>query len=305
MLSFVSPQNLQKLLISAASFLLAGCGTGYVPGALTPAAPPVMQKETAVLRELRSIPDPVQPIYVTSYSFNDLTGQHKSNDNFAEFSRAVTQGGGAILSNALKEAGDGSWFKVLERQDLNALLQERQMIRSNREQFLGEDGRPLPPLRGLYNAGVLLSGGIVSYDANVATGGVGARYLGIGGDVQYRRDIVTVYLRATSVRTGENILSVEASKAIYSILGRGSVFKFIALDELLEAEGGVSVNEPTQVAVKQAIEKAVHLLIMEGAEKGYWSFGDPASGELVLAEYRDEKRKRRKGRYRLLGEQVQ
>ena len=290
-------------LALSVAFVLGACQGPPIPGALTPEAAPVLEKETASLRQLRAIPAPAQRIYVASYAFNDLTGQHKPNDNFAEFSRAVTQGGTTILVEALKEAGDGDWFSVLEREGLSALLQERSLIRDNRQQFLGEDGSPLPPLRGLYNAGILLNGGIVSYESNVVTGGAGARYLGIGGDVQYRRDLVTVYLRATSVKTGEVILSVVANKAIYSVGARASVFKFVSLDEILEAEGGFTVNEPRQLAVKQAMEKAVYALVMEGAQKGFWTFSDRPAGELALTGYKEEKRRRqyRRNRPRELG----
>jgi curli production assembly/transport component CsgG len=42
---------------------------------------------------LDGLPPPKQKLDVSVYNFPDLTGQNKSNDNFAEFSRAVTQGG--------------------------------------------------------------------------------------------------------------------------------------------------------------------------------------------------------------------
>jgi curli production assembly/transport component CsgG len=42
---------------------------------------------------LDGLPPPKQKLDVSLYNFPDLTGQNKSNDNFAEFSRAVTQGG--------------------------------------------------------------------------------------------------------------------------------------------------------------------------------------------------------------------
>lgn len=227
--------------------------------------------------------------YVAVYSFRDQTGQNKPNEAFPEYSRALTQGGTTILINALKEAGGGSWFIVLERENLDTLLQERQLIRSNRQQFLGQDGKPMPPLRGLYNASLIIGGGIVGYDSNVATGGIGARYLGIGAHTEYRRDQVTVYLRLTGVATGEVLASIVAAKTIYSVAIAADIFRFFSIDKLLETEAGVTRNEPREFAVRQAVEKAVHALVLEGAMQGYWEFADAEAGKALLDQYRSEK----------------
>ena len=58
--------------------------------------------------------------------------------------------------------------------------------------------------KGLYikNArgdGPYRPGGIIGYDANILTGGFGANFLGIGGNTEYRRDNVSVYVRAVSI----------------------------------------------------------------------------------------------------------
>lgn len=238
---------------------------------------------------LQALPPPVKRLYVAVYSFRDQTGQNKPNDSFPEYSRALTQGGAAILVNALKEAGGGRWFIVLERENLDALLQERQLIRANREQFLGEDGKPLPPLRGLYNAALIIGGGIVGFDSNVMTGGLGARYLGIGARTEYRRDQVTVYLRMTAVTTGEVLASVVATKTIYSVAVAADVFRFFSSDKLLESEGGLTRNEPRELAVRQAIEKAVHALVLEGATLGFFEFADAEAARPLLDAYRAEK----------------
>src|SRR5690606_22008368 len=56
-----------------------------------------------------------------------------------------------------------------------------------------------------------------------------------------------------------------------------------------EIEAGVTQNEPKQIAVQQAIEKAVTSLIIEGAELGVWDFADTVKGQDVIASYRNEK----------------
>ena len=150
-------------------------------------------------------------------------------------------------------------------------MNERQIIRSTRKEYeVAKDGKTiisdqLPPL--LY-AGVLLEGGIISYDTNVMTGGIGARYFGIGGGTQYRQDRVTVYIRVVSSMTGEIMKTIYTSKNILSTTVNGSFFRYIDTDRILEAEMGFTQNEPVSLAVTQAIEKAVYTLILESVEDG-------------------------------------
>src|SRR3546814_6428192 len=99
---------------------------------------------------------------------------------------------------------------------LRNLLNERQIIREMRERYLGETQVNPQALPAMLFAGVLLEGGVIGYDTNTVTGGAGASFLGIGGRTEYRQDTVTVYLRAVSVRTGEVLTSVTASKTIAS-----------------------------------------------------------------------------------------
>src|SRR3546814_1961903 len=106
---------------------------------------------------------------------------------------------------------------------------------------------------------------------------------------EYRQDTVTVYLRAVSVRTGEVLTSVTASKTIASKSLGASAFKYVAFKELLEAEAGFTTNEPDQLALQQAIEKAVYSLIMEGVDLKLWDFADPKAGWPMLYNYRRER----------------
>lgn len=250
---------------------------------------PKLGLQTQTTISLRDLPPAATRLYVAVFAFQDLTGQHKPNDNYADYSLAVTQGGAAVLINALRDAGQGKWFTVLERNRLGDLFQERQIIRANRAENPGPDGKPLPPLAPLLNAGVLLEGGIVGYDTSVVTGGVGANFLGIGGNTQYRKDSVALYLRAVSVTTGEVLAAVTTDKTIYSAAISGLVNKYVAYNQLLQAEAGITTNEPVQLCVRQATEKAVYALIMEGAEKGFWGFADKARQQELLAAYVSER----------------
>ena len=103
------------------------------------------------------------------------------------FSTAIPQGITSILIKALE---DSDWFIPIERENVANLLNERQIIRTTKQEYTqnnnkNNNNQQLPPL--LF-AGVLLEGGVISYDTNVLTGGLGARYFGIGASTQYRQD---------------------------------------------------------------------------------------------------------------------
>ncbi|WP_216641195.1 CsgG/HfaB family protein [Oceaniglobus roseus] len=55
---------------------------------------------------------------------------------------------------------------------------------------------------------MLPQGGITGYDTNTLTGGLGARYLGIGANSKWKLDVVTVSMRAVATNTGEVLASV-------------------------------------------------------------------------------------------------
>ena len=78
---------------------------------------------------------------VAVYKFNDLTGQRKEVPNIASFSTAVTQGGTAMVIDALKTAGGNTWFRVVERNGIDHLVRERQIIRSARQDFAKKEGQ--------------------------------------------------------------------------------------------------------------------------------------------------------------------
>ena len=211
---------------------------------------------------------PVVPIAV--YRFSDLTGQRKPNTSYASLSSAVTQGGEVFLIKALQDAGKGKWFQPVERVGLENLVKERQLIRSQRETYEKDQAKPLVPL---IVAGVMIDGGIVGYDTNVTTGGIGARFLGVGADQEYRKDEVTIMLRLISVNTGEILLSTGSTKTIYSTGVNTNILKFVdAGTKSVEFEAGSTINEPTTYAVRIAIEAAVTDMIKEGAKKKIWSF---------------------------------
>ncbi len=217
---------------------------------------------------LKPVIKPVVAVYPTA--FTDQTGQRKSNSEFALFSTAITQQPNALLIRALKHAGNGDFFTVVERVGLDNLTKERQLIRSAREQSSSEDDKR-KVLRPLLFAGVLIEGAVISYESNLATGGIGARYLGIGSSIQYREDSVAVTLRMVSVATGEILIEVMTEKTIFSYGKSEDVFRFIEMGtELVEVELGNSRNESTTIALMKSIESAVLELINVGYDRSFW-----------------------------------
>ena len=226
---------------------------------------------------LQAIPDlDDQPkITIAIYSFVDKTGQRKPSSKFSQLSTAVTQGSDSFVIAALRAVSGGDWFQVVERGGLDNLVKERQLIRSTRDLYDGEQeiGNILKPL--LF-AGLLIEGGVVGYDSNIQSGGVGARYFGIGTSEQYRVDQVTVSMRIISVQTGEILLSTNVTKTVASHSKGGDVFKFLDMGtKALELETGVAVNEPVNYAIRTAIEFAVLQLVHDGEKQGFWKFKIP------------------------------
>jgi len=225
-------------------------------------------EETQSTIDLKNLPEAKSPIIVAVYKFRDQTGQYKPSENGTSWSTAVTQGATTVLIKALE---DSKWFVPIERENVSNLLNERKIIRSSRAQYNTEgeatNQNDLPPL--LY-AGVILEGGVISYDANVITGGAGLRYFGAGASGQYRQDRVTVYLRAVSTSNGKVLKTVYTSKTILSQAMDAGLFRFVRFGRLLEAETGFTYNEPSELALTEAIEKAVMSLIIEGVKEKLW-----------------------------------
>ena len=277
--------RLSSSLLCLTLLLTTGCSSKIQPITSSKAT---LGYVTQVTQELRNLPPPTEKVVLTIYKFKDQTGQYKeSNTPGTTYSTAVTQGATAMLIKALKEAGNGQWFTVLERESIANLLNERKIIQQTRQQYSGDKQvAPLPPL--LYSP-LILEGGVVSYQSNSLTGGFGAKYLGVGGDTEFQRDSVSIYLRTVSVQNGQILQSVDTTKTIFSIKVDLSVFKFVALKDLLEVESGFTSNEPAQLAVLEAIEKAVHTTIMEGALQGLWQFKDPKHAADIIEAYQKEK----------------
>ena len=275
---------MKRLLIIFSLLILSGCamtqkmGFEYKPEI----APNKMQKEFDTLP-----PPDGRKVTVAVYSFMDKTGQRKPTPGIASLSTAVTQGGEVFLIKALQDVGQGRWFDVVERTNIDNLVKERTIIKQMREAYEGKEAKPLMPLSF---AGIIMEGGIIGYDSGTESGGSAYRFLGIGPSTQYSKDTVTISLRAISVNTGKVLAAVTVTKIVYSTADAVAVLKYIdnsniaagifggadnvnsLTASMFEAETGLTINEPGTLAVKATVEAAVVELIKEGEKKGVWDF---------------------------------
>ena len=259
--------------------LLGGCAMNPSLQTLRDSEVSPTVQSSPIQKRLEDVPElDGEKITIAVYSFTDKTGQRKPSDMVASLSSAVTQGSEAWVIKALQEVGNGDWFEVVERVGMDNLIKERQLIRQTRENYEGENAVPLKPL--LF-AGLILEGGIVGYDSNVAVGGVGASWMGIGASTEYRIDNVTVVMRIVSVATGKVLLSIATEKTIASHRSGADVFRFLDMGtRLLETETGFSVNEPVNYAVRAAVEQGIVELVHEGERKGLWKFQEGKQNEV-------------------------
>jgi curli production assembly/transport component CsgG len=277
--------RLKTTILLALLYLTSSCG-GYFNQPLG-VQKAVIGKGTPASGYLRSLPVPKEQIVVGVYKFRDQTGQYKSSETGSTFSTAVTQGATSILIKALE---DSKWFVPIERENLGNLLNERNIIRSTRQEYLKSANTNEPQLTPLLYAGVLLEGGIVSYDTNIMTGGFGARYFGAGASTKYRQDRVTIYLRLVSTSNGKILKTVYISKTILSQAIDASLFRYVNFKRLLEVETGFTKNEPIHLAVTEAIEKAVHALVIEGIRDDVWkSSASPIALSELITNYNEDK----------------
>lgn len=257
--------KLLKLICLAGLFLLTSCGAYFnQPVSIENAK---LGEATQATKLLKNLPKAKDKVVVGVYKFRDQTGQYKATETGSTFSTAVTQGATSILIKALE---DSKWFTIIERENLGNLLNERNIIRSTRQEYLKNLSPNETQLTPLLYAGVLIEGGIVSFDSNIITGGFGARYFGAGSSTRYRQDRVSIYLRLISTSNGEILKTVYISKTILSQAIDASLFRYVNFKRLLEVETGFTKNEPMHLAVTEAIEKGVEALVIEGIQDGIW-----------------------------------
>ncbi len=271
-----------------AAALLGACTFAHPPSNVASNAQ--LSPATRITRDLQQLPPPKGKVVVAVYGLRDQTGQYKAAPD-SSFSTAVTQGAASILVKALRDSG---WFVPVERENLQDLLTERKIVRAL--ETPPEKGTQAVALPALTPASILIEGGIISYESNVRTGGIGASYLGVGMFQQYRVDQVTVNLRTVDIRNGQILDSVSTTKTIYSYEIKPTVYKFVNFKDLVQFEVGHTRNEPAQLCVREAIEAAVVHLIVQGIKGSAWALKNNADMNNALVQaYLKESDTLRKG----------
>jgi len=283
---------MRRLLIISLLLLTTGCAMTQKAGQIVGIEHEPKVAENKMQKEFDAIPPPAGPkLSVAVYNFADKTGQRKATPGVASFSTAVTQGADVFLIKALQDVGRGRWFDVVERGNIDALTKERLIIKQMRDAYEGKDAKPLMPMQF---AGIIMEGGIIGYDTGLESGGIAYRFLGVGPQTQYSKDIVTVSLRAISVNTGKILAATTITKIVYSTADSVAILKSIdpgggitqqifdgstgsssATAGIFEFESGLTINEASTLAVKTTVEAAVVELIKEGERKGVWDFKQP------------------------------
>ena len=274
---------MHRKAVTICSILLAALLFGSCTSALHPLETDRVKPgiQSKVHKELTNMPEPQSKVVAAVYRFRDQTGQYKPSNRGASWSTAVTQGATSILIKSMEDSG---WFTPIERAGVSNLLNERQIIQKTRQQ--NNQSGQLPPM--LF-AGIILEGGIIGYDTNVITGGGGARLLGTSASGQYRKDQVTIYLRAVSTKTGKVLETVHTTKSIISQELQSGAFRYIDTNRLLEAEAGFTYNEPPVMAVTEAIDEAVKLLVINGEKQGIWSARDTTEFNQYVNKFEQKK----------------
>jgi curli production assembly/transport component CsgG len=228
-----------------------------------PIADPILEN-TSILADEVPLGIPVTPaIIVGVYQFTDQTGQRAVLDRqTSEMSSAIPQGLSSMLVQELMASGDGKWFRVVERETIPTILNERKVVVA----ALPDVEEPLQPL---LLPGILITGGAISYDRKVSQKFLGLGFASVNGQKRIYSDRVSVALRAVSVQTGEVLESVYVSKEVLSQMNSINVLNVVN-NSTLAVEAGIVSNEPVSVAVRTAISAAVRELFIRGLARGWW-----------------------------------
>jgi curli production assembly/transport component CsgG len=225
------------------SLLLAGCGQTTLRNAeLGPR--PVIGPLTLTAPALEGLAPPPHPITVAVYDFPDLTGQRRPGGVVADLSTAVTQGASSLVIEALKFAGGGAWFDVVDRTRDADQARERQILTDNETAkelklvagVASNGKKPADPetnngnkeadakskksnstIKPLRPADYIINGGVISFERSVLTNNASGAFLGLGGGGSRNRNFVSITMRLVKAQTSEVVQSITVHKSIDSI----------------------------------------------------------------------------------------
>jgi len=263
-------KNASNLILVVIILLSSGCA-----GAVQVRHERALENITPLYRELINLPPPEQEISIAVYRTRDMTGQYEYHPTATTLSTAVTQGSTPMLIKALLDSG---WFIAVERENLGNLLTE-QRITKQKLSLLGRD----PNIeKMLHLPEFIIEGGITEFNDDIITSGLGVRYFGVGPKTQARLSSVVIDLRLVRVLTGRILETVSVSKRLLSWEVGFGVFRYVKANRLLEIEAGITNNEPSHMAVREAMERGVMLLIARGVKANLWRPKDEKDRDFFL-----------------------
>jgi curli biogenesis system outer membrane secretion channel CsgG len=181
---------------------------------------------------------------VAVYDFPDLTGQRRPGGVVADLSTAVTQGASSLVIEALKSAGGGAWFDVVDRTRDADQARERQILTDNEtakelklvagvasngkkpadaetnngnKEADAKSKKSNSTIKPLRPADYIINGGVISFERSVLTNNASGAFLGLGGGGSRNRNFVSITMRLVKAQTSEVVQSITVRKSIDSI----------------------------------------------------------------------------------------
>jgi curli production assembly/transport component CsgG len=217
------------------------------------------------------------PLMVAVIAIEDKTGSTRpsGSQNFADPSRAVSQGAVEMLKHMLAQAPFNQAYDQMDRQNLAELLTERRIAEQFNVKLKESAGLPpadtvlgtlmAPMVEGLITidelrpVDYLLSGAVVGYDPNITDDGYGLMVNGVGVTERRRTDRISVVLYMTEVQSGRVVASTHKQTIVGASMRRLSAMGYPVADRLFEIEGGRAVND----AVTDELIAAFYLALID------------------------------------------
>lgn len=217
------------------------------------------------------------PLVIAVIEIEDKTGSTRpsGSQNFADPSRAVSQGAVEMLMHLLAHAPFDQAYDQMDRQNLAGLLTERRIAEQFNLRLSETAGLPpadtvlgalmAPTVEGLVTidelrpVDYLLSGAVVGYDPNIVDDGYGLMVNGVGVTGRRRTDRISVMLYLTDVQSGRVVASAQKQTTVGASLQRLSAMGYPVADLLFEIEGGRAVND----AVTDELIAAFYLALVD------------------------------------------
>lgn len=262
--------RLAPLLLLCATLLAGGCATlGGNDAAPLPQRQGAFTIEADFFGALKGFGGNLEQSFtVAVIDFQDLTGSRIEGGA----STAVATSGKLLTEFLLTSPSLQSKFQVYSRSSLKELLTERTLAenfdrnRKNRlladtpESLMAVVSQQLQPLFDLADirpVDLLISGAVVGYDKNLSDDGMAAGLLGYNAKQKRSVDQLYVMVQLIETKTGRIRSVGTAAAEISSTLRSGGYLGFLSQYQILELEGGLAVNDPTTLALFEALSHAL------------------------------------------------